>query len=263
MIATLGNQWVHCDGPGAGAGSYKDDAWYTNGYKQPDAAGTQSYRDWVAEIVARYKNNPNILAWQLMNEAEVKPSEGSASWSLNAEQTLKAFATDVSGLVKSIDSNHLVSLGKIGGGQCGAQGDKYQDLHNIPTIDLCEYHDYGSPTRRCPATSSTACGAGSRSAMPLASRCSSAKRASARTTFHPTSSRVPAVQPRERIRGEFRAQFAAGVGGELVWRGTRTARKRTTTTSAPAIRHCAPSRCGTRRAPGRLTARCLGDRDPG
>ena len=38
VIATLGNQWIHCDGPAGGAGSYKDDAWYTNGYKQPDPA---------------------------------------------------------------------------------------------------------------------------------------------------------------------------------------------------------------------------------
>ena len=43
VIATLGNQWIHCDGPAGGAGSYKDDAWYTNGYKQPDAAGSESY----------------------------------------------------------------------------------------------------------------------------------------------------------------------------------------------------------------------------
>src|SRR5262249_42063296 len=85
VIVTLGNQWAACDGPNGGAGTYKDEAWYTGGYQQPDPAGTESYRDWVAEIVARYKDNPTILAWQLMNEAEVKPSEGSSSCSVNAE----------------------------------------------------------------------------------------------------------------------------------------------------------------------------------
>ena len=38
VIATLGNQWEHCDGPDGGGGSYKDDAWYTTGYTQPDPA---------------------------------------------------------------------------------------------------------------------------------------------------------------------------------------------------------------------------------
>ena len=48
-------------------------------------------------------------------------------------------------MVKSIDANHLVSLGTIGSGQCGADGPRYQAVHAIPTIDLCEYHDYGAP----------------------------------------------------------------------------------------------------------------------
>ena len=91
--------------------------------------------------MSRYKDNPTILAWQLINEAEVKPG-ASARCSADAATILKSFATDISALIKSIDRNHLVSLGTIGGGQCGAQEAEYQDLHDIPTIDLCEYHDY-------------------------------------------------------------------------------------------------------------------------
>ena len=218
VIATLGNQWIHCDGPAGGAGSYKDDAWYTNGYKQPDPAGTASYRDWVAAIVARYKNNPTILAWQLMNEAEVKPSEGSTSCSLNAEQTLKAFATDVSGLVKSIDSNHLVSLGTIGGGQCGAQGDEYQDLHDIPTIDLCEYHDYGSPTVPMPGDQFnglqrrlTQCDA---LGKPLFVGETGIRPNDVPSNVQPN---FPLYDRANAFEAKFRAQFAAGVVGELVW----------------------------------------------
>jgi mannan endo-1,4-beta-mannosidase len=150
IIATLGNQWEHCDGPNGGAGSFKDEAWYTGGYAEPDPAGTTSYRDWVGEIVERYKDEPTILAWQLLNEAEVKPSQAATSCSVGAAQILKDFATDVSGLVKSIDPNHLVSLGTIGGGQCGAQDTEYEDVHDVATIDLCEYHDYGSPTVEIP-----------------------------------------------------------------------------------------------------------------
>ena len=106
-----------------------------------DPSGTVSYRDWVAEVVNRYKDDPTILAWQLVNEAEVKPGRDTGC-STNAAGILKSFAADVSGLVKSIDPNHLVSLGTMGGGQCGAQGSEYEDVHSVPTIDLCEYHDY-------------------------------------------------------------------------------------------------------------------------
>jgi mannan endo-1,4-beta-mannosidase len=137
VIPTLANQWADCE-PASG---YKDETWYRTGYTSPDPGGTVSYRDFVAEVVNRYKDDPTILAWQLMNEAEVKPSMQGAC-SPDAATVLRSFATDVSGLVKSIDPNHLVSLGTIGGGQCGAQGQDYETLHAIPTIDLCEFHDY-------------------------------------------------------------------------------------------------------------------------
>jgi hypothetical protein len=51
----------------------------------------------------------------------------------------------VSSLVKSIDQNHLVSLGTLGAGNCGSQSAQYQSVHDLPGIDMCEYHDYGSP----------------------------------------------------------------------------------------------------------------------
>jgi titin len=148
VIATLGNQWPDCDGPNGGPGSYKDASWYSSGYAStPAPGGTLSYRDWVAEIVARYKNNPTILAWQLVNEPEV----GQCSTVAEAEATtlLHDFATDVSGLIKSIDPNHLVSLGTIGGGQCGAQGDDYKSVMSVSTLDLCEFHDY-APSQLIP-----------------------------------------------------------------------------------------------------------------
>jgi mannan endo-1,4-beta-mannosidase len=145
VIVTLTNQWGDCE-----LGGYKDETWYKDGYTQPDPSGTVSYRDYVAEIVARYKDDPAVLAWQLINEAEVKPSLASPNCSPNAKDILKTWASDVSGLIKSIDPNHLVSLGTLGSGQCGAQGAEYQDLHDMTTIDLCEYHDYGDPTNPMP-----------------------------------------------------------------------------------------------------------------
>lgn len=216
VIVTLGNQWIDCDGPAGGAGSFKDEAWYTGGYAQPDPGGTVSYRDWVAEIVARYKDDPTILAWQLMNEAEVKPSAGSGSCSVNAAGILKSFAADVSGLIKSIDPNHLVSLGTIGGGQCGAQGAEYQDVHDVSTIDLCEYHDYGSPNTPMPGDQWNGLQVRLDQCRVLGKPLFVGE-----TGINPsTVTQVGGTLLAQRagaFEQKLRAQFAAGVVGELAW----------------------------------------------
>jgi endo-1,4-beta-mannosidase len=137
VIVTLTNQWGDCEATG-----YKTESWYTTGYKQRHPAELVSYRRWVRDVVTRYRDDPTILAWQLINEAEVEVSRDAPGCSPNPAATLKSWAADVSGLVKWIDPNHLVSLGTIGGGQCGTQGTLYRNVHNLSTIDLCEYHDY-------------------------------------------------------------------------------------------------------------------------
>ncbi len=142
VIATLADQWGACEQPGS-PGVYKTEAWYQGGYRTTpmNAAVTRSYRDWAAEVAARYHNNATILAWQLMNEAEDQVSYGGACGSA---ASLKSWADDVAGVVKRSDPNHLVSLGTIGGGQCGSSGSDYQLVHSGPNIGLCEYHDYDS-----------------------------------------------------------------------------------------------------------------------
>jgi len=138
VIVTLGNQWGDCE-----TGGYRNDQWYAGGYlNHRDPGMALSYAAWVAQVVARYRTDPTILAWQLMNEAEVKPARESSICSVNAARTLKVFAGVMSLVVKAIDRNHLVSVGTMGGGQCGAQGDEYASLYSLPTLDLCEYHDY-------------------------------------------------------------------------------------------------------------------------
>jgi Fibronectin type III domain/Cellulase (glycosyl hydrolase family 5)/WD40-like Beta Propeller Repeat len=125
--------------------------WYVDGYTQTQPGNLDSYRDWVAEVVDRYKDDPRIAFWQLTNEAEIRYVDQNGvplpcPPGNEPADILRSWASDVSGLVKSIDANHLVSLGTIGSGQCGAQAAQYQDVHDVSTIDLCEYHDYGSPS---------------------------------------------------------------------------------------------------------------------
>lgn len=139
VIVTLADQWGGCE-PGYG---FKTPMWYRLYYRAgKDPEGTVSYRAYVAEIAARYRDDPAILAWQLINEGEVCAPDG--------REVLRAWAADVSGVIKANDPNHLVSIGTMGNGQSGADGYWYQYLHDIPTVDLCEYHDYGSPREQMP-----------------------------------------------------------------------------------------------------------------
>ena len=143
VIATIGDQGAGCDPAG-----YKRASWYSKGYRKQDPAGTVSYREWVMEIAQRYRDDPTILAWQLINEGQVEKAPGTCA--PNAAELYRNWAADVSGAIKSVDPNHLISIGTIGNGNCGAANDEYKQLHSIPTIDLCEYHDYGGGTNPIP-----------------------------------------------------------------------------------------------------------------
>jgi endo-1,4-beta-mannosidase len=77
-----------------------------------------------------------------MNEAEAPVATDGTCDEAAAADALSAWAADVASLIKRADPNHLVSIGTIGGGQCGMRGPDYRTLHSIPEIDLCEHHDY-------------------------------------------------------------------------------------------------------------------------
>ena len=146
VIATLGNDLSDCEGPGP---VQRNEAWYRSGYTSlRDAGMAETYRAWVADVVARYRNDPTILAWQLINEPDLANPSGRCS--PGASRTLKHFAQDMAGLVKSLDPNHLLSLGSWGLLDCGLAGSAYQDVHSVAGIDLCEIHDYGGPWNVAP-----------------------------------------------------------------------------------------------------------------
>jgi mannan endo-1,4-beta-mannosidase len=201
VIVTLGNQWGSCEGS-----QYKWASWYTGGYKtQVLPSTTVSYRAWVAEVVSRYKNDPTIAMWQLMNEAEVKLDNTSTC---APAADLVGFATDVSGLIKSIDPNHLISLGTMGAGQCGSQNSDYQKINAVANIDVCEYHDYGHETEALPAhlvSDISACNALNK---PIFVGEAGIKSTSVGGTF---AARAAAFE------AKMSAQLKAGVKGFLVW----------------------------------------------
>ncbi len=139
VIPVLENQWGDC------TDATKTAAWYGGGYRQPSAINPLPYDEFVRRVVQRYRNEPAIFSWMLMNEAESRGSNGAAD-----PASLLTFTRDMSALVKSLDPNHLVTLGVIGAGQPGTASADYDALHALPGIDYLTFHDYGNNDQPLP-----------------------------------------------------------------------------------------------------------------
>jgi mannan endo-1,4-beta-mannosidase len=89
-----------------------------------------NYRTWVRFVVdrvnpltnKRYRDDPVIFAWELMNEPQIKP-----------ETTRNEWVSSMSAYIKSLDQNHMV-----------ASGQDRLDIadYSIPTIDFVTWHGY-------------------------------------------------------------------------------------------------------------------------
>jgi mannan endo-1,4-beta-mannosidase len=207
VIVTLANQWGACDS----SLGYKSLTWYQGGYStQIDPGYLTPYRQWVADVVNRYKDDQDILLWQLVNEAEDQDVTGSCQESAGAA-ALHSFADTVGGLVHRIDPNHLVNLGTIGSGQCGTQGNDYETVYASPGNDVCEYHDYNHTTSPMPGDAFNG----------LQTRIDQCRTLGKPIFVGETGINAQAAggySQRASLFGDkFSAQFGAGVVGELIW----------------------------------------------
>jgi len=204
VIATLTDHWGACEN-----GVKKTDAWYAGGYASTVAApDIATYKNWVREVTARYRNDPTIMMWQLVNEAETPRADGSCA----PRTVLHDFAADMGAVAKAADPNHLVSLGTIGDGQCGAQGADYQYLHSVAQIDVCEYHDYGRPTSAMPGDAYNGLAARIQQCTALGKPLFVGEMGVQLQEAGGSSATRAAY-----LDAKFRAQFGAGVDGILVW----------------------------------------------
>ena len=98
----------------------------------------QFYKDWANHVLNRtntltgmnYKDDPTIFAWDLMNEPEMAGSGLGRAW-----------ISEMSAYVKSIDGNHLVASGNEGFAD-GHAGSSPQIEMGIATIDFATWHTY-------------------------------------------------------------------------------------------------------------------------
>ena len=211
VIPVLANEYAYCDG------AEKSLPWYQGGYQSTVEPGDiVPYKQYVAEVVSQYAQNPTIAMWQLVNEGEAVNGNGSCTESA-ALSALLGFSNDVGGMIHSLDPNHLVSLGVIAGYSgsgtqwCGAANGDYQTLMSSPGNNVCDYHDYGyssspmgKPTSPNLESAITMCHADHKPIMV------------AETGIYADNSNQLSTRATE-FRAKFTTQFQAGVVGELMW----------------------------------------------
>lgn len=151
-VLYLGNAWEWSGGYGeylqwAGAGEApvpSVDGWpaymeYVSQFVTNDSAKAM-YADHVRHIVGRsnsltgkkYSESPAIMSWQIANEPRAFSDEGKEPFALWLESTAS--------LIKSIDPNHLVSVGSEGSHGCEADLGLWERIHESDNIDYGTLH---------------------------------------------------------------------------------------------------------------------------
>ena len=112
---------------------------YVQQYQQSDSAKAL-FANHVKNIVTRtnrynqikYVEDPTIMSWQVGNEPRAFSNEN--------KEPFARWMADVAALIKSLDSNHLVSSGSEG--MAGCEGDiaLYEKIHADPNYDYLNIH---------------------------------------------------------------------------------------------------------------------------
>lgn len=140
VVPVLSNHWGDCTGAGGGAADKRLE-WYEGGFRAPTAGEALSFLEYAQRIAARFAGDPRVAFWQLVNEPE-GASDGACD-EARAAAALGTFASESAAAIRAADPHHLISLGTIGSGQCGAAGANYVRIH--VDVDLCELHVYDTP----------------------------------------------------------------------------------------------------------------------
>ena len=202
--------------------------WFGQGYREPYGSARISYRDYVRAITEHYRDEPVVMAWMLVNEAETSARDE------QGRSVLVSFAGDVAGLVHSVDRNHLVTLGTQGNGAPGASGPDFLAVYNQTDLDFVEVHDWArhgagsdsdtdalpgaGPDGSLPAVDSSTC---TSSTAPVA--CSFAIAAQIGKPLVVGEVGITATDAASRgrraelVRAKAQAAFDAGASGYLVW----------------------------------------------
>jgi len=141
LVIPFVNNWSDYGGQAAYVSYYGITAteWYT------DTNAQAQYQKYIDAVVSRYSTSTAIFAWELCNEPRCTGCDTSV---------ITNWATTTSKYIKSLDSNHLVTMGDEGFGLDGGSDTSYPfttgpglNFTNnlaIPDIDYGTFHLYPS-----------------------------------------------------------------------------------------------------------------------
>jgi mannan endo-1,4-beta-mannosidase len=137
LIINFVNYWDDYGGMNAYAKAYGGtrDTWYTNTKAQA------AYQNYIKTLVGRFKASNAIFAWELANEPRCKGC---------STDVIYKWADTTSKYIKSLDPDHLVTLGDEGMGLPGGSSYPYQYGEGtdfvknlaIKTLDSGTFHWY-------------------------------------------------------------------------------------------------------------------------
>ena len=155
LIVVLVNNWRAFGGIDQYLMWYGRDA-HHEFFTAPDVR--RAYKNWVEHVISRtnslngrkYRDDPTVFAWELANEPRCKGGgafDHASGWDT---RTVTVWADEMASYVKSLDSNHLVSVGDEGflngGGDHWAyranDGVDHRALTALPAIDFGTFHLY-------------------------------------------------------------------------------------------------------------------------
>ena len=197
--------------------------WFSAGYRQPLGNAKLSYRDYVKLVVAHYRDEPTILGWTMVNEAETSERDAAGT------SALVPFAADIASVIKAADPRHLVTLGTQANGAPGGSGTDFAAIYAQPDLDFTEVHDwgrYGSDTEAMPGSVNGALPAADSSDCKRGDAKIACSFAIAKQLGKPIvvgEAGIQATDEAGRARrapllgAKMEAAFAAGASGYLVW----------------------------------------------
>jgi hypothetical protein len=130
MIFVLENHYDDC------TNGARDDEWYRTEHMAPYDGYALSYVEYVERLVEHFKDEPAILAWELVHEARADDFAA-----------LNGFVQRMTAAIRVRDPNHLISPGVEEGSSAATNNEgassNYRALHAHPTVDLVDVHDFG------------------------------------------------------------------------------------------------------------------------